>query len=97
MNEISLPQSSRAAFSRATAMAAGEISDYDWNGLSLTMGIDLVGGFPMTQHFHIPDGMRLGGIRCIGADCSQTLQDGHLALTLTSRKSVKVRLELSFQ
>lgn len=82
---------------RHISMAASEISDYDWNGLSLTMGIDLVGGFPMTQHFHIPDGMRLGGIRCIGADCSQTLQDGHLALTLTSRKSVKARLELSFQ
>lgn len=81
---------------RHITMNACEVSGYTWDGKSLSMDIDLVGGFPMTQHFSIPEGFRLSDVRCSGAECSKVLQDGSLALVIESKKTVRAHLELVF-
>lgn len=81
---------------RHITMSAMEISGYEWDGGKLSMDVDLVGGFPMVQHFRIPAGFTLRGVSCDGADCSQSLADGVLSLTLSSKKSVRARLSLQF-
>ena len=60
------------------------------------MDIDVVGGFPMTQHFRIPKGFELNKVRCPGAKLKRNMEDGHLALTIDSRKTQKLHLELVF-
>lgn len=81
---------------RHISMNACEISGYGWDGKVLSMDIDLVGGFPMTEHFSIPEGFRLSDVRCTGATCTQSLKDGSLALVLESKKTLRTHLELVF-
>ena len=81
---------------RHITMMASEISDYSWNGNTLSMDIDVVGGFPMTQHFRIPKGFELNKVRCPGAKLKRNMENGHLALTIDSRKTQKLHLELVF-
>ena len=81
---------------RHISMNACEISGYGWDGKVLSMDIDLVGGFPMTEHFSIPEGFRLSDVRCAGATCTQSLKDGSLALVLESKKTLRTHLELIF-
>ena len=75
---------------------ASEISDYSWSGNTLSMDIDVVGGFPMTQHFRIPKGYALNKVICQGAKVKRTIENGHLALTIDSHKTQKVHIELIF-
>jgi hypothetical protein len=82
---------------RHISMNALEISDYRWEGNSLSMNIDLVGGFPMTQHFRIPEHVQLSKVRCPGAKIEKTIHDGHLSVTLFSPTTRSVRLELLFR
>lgn len=81
---------------RHISMSAMEISDYRWEDNTLSMDVDLVGGFPMTQHFKIPEGFRLKKIKCV-ADVRHTIDNGHLSVSLESRKTEKVRLEIEFR
>ena len=78
-------------------MNALEISDYRWEDDTLSMGVDLVGGFPMTQHFRIPDNLHLYNVRCPGAKIDKTVHDGHLSVTLFSQTTRRARLELLFR
>lgn len=81
---------------RHISMNALEISDYRWEGDTLSMDVNLVGGFPMTQHFRIPDRFHLDRVRCPGAGIEKTIHDGHLSVTLFSPATRTVRLELLF-
>ena len=82
---------------RHISMNALEISDYRWEDDTLSMGVDLVGGFPMTQHFRIPDNLHLYKVRCPGAKIDKTVHDGHLSVTLFSQTTRRARLELLFR
>ena len=82
---------------RHISMNALEISDYRWEDGTLSMNVNLVGGFPVTQHFRIPDHLHLQKVRCPGARIEETIHDGHLSVTLFSQKNQNVRLELSFR
>lgn len=81
---------------RHITMNAGEVSNYGWNGSVLSMDINLIGGFPMTHHFDIPEGYSLKSIKCSGAKWTQSLQNGHLTLTLSGKKTTDVHIELYF-
>ena len=85
-----------AGSDRHIAMTAAEISGYSWDGKVLSMDIDLVGGFPLTEHFSIPEGFSLKDVRCSGARCTQVLKDGWISLVLESKKTVLTHLELIF-
>ena len=82
---------------RHVSMNALEISDYRWENDTLSMDVSLVGGFPMTQHFKIPDKVRLNKVRCAGARVEKTVDNGHLSVTLYSQTTRTVRLELLFR
>ena len=82
---------------RHISMNALEISEYRWEDGTLSMNVNLVGGFPVTQHFRIPDHLHLQKVRCPGARIEETIHDGHLSVTLFSQKNQNVRLELSFR
>ena len=82
---------------RHISMNALEISDYRCEDGTLWMNVNLVGGFPVTQHFRIPDHFNLRKVRCPGARIEETIHDGHLSVTLFSQKTQNVRLELSFR
>ena len=81
---------------RHISMNALELSNYRWENNTLSMDVDLVGGFLMTQHFSIPEGFTLLKIKCPGARLNEAIQNGHLSISLLSQKTQRVRLELLF-
>jgi len=81
---------------RHITMSGTEFSSYNWDGHTLSMDINLVGGFPLKEHFCIPEGFYLGKISCIGAQCTRSSENDRLTLELVSKKTSLVRLEISF-
>ena len=82
---------------RHVSMSGVEISSCRWENLCLEMDLDTVAGFPLTEHFHIPGGYRLAGLDCLGAEVSDTLENGHLTVKLEGRKTGKTHLEIAFK
>ena len=82
---------------RHISMTALEISDYRWENDTLSMDVSLVGGYPMTQHFKIPDKARLYRVKCSGARIEKTVNDSHLSVSLFSQTTRTVHLELLFR
>ncbi len=84
---------------RHVTVNAVELSSYIWNegASSLESTVHLIGGFPLTMHFHIPSGWSLGKVICADAECSRELDGGHLKLTLRSGRDADASLKIQFR
>ena len=82
---------------RHLTQGAVELKDQAWDGKALTATLGVVGGFPLTAHFRIPEGTKVANVTADGASVRQKLADGGRLLSVTLdadvSRDVKVRLE----
>jgi len=84
---------------RHIAQHADELSEYGWDAetCSLKGMIRLVGGFPLTARFRVPNGHACKEVTCEGAThTSQQENDGILSVTFKSKQTAAVAFQIKF-
>ena len=75
-----------------------ELKDQRWNGGSLAVTLKVVGGFPMTARFAVPDGYTVKNVSADGAEVEMS-EEGRgrvVAVKLSSAVTTDVKLSLTF-
>ena len=76
-----------------------ELKDLKWSGRELTSVVNVIGGFPMTVRYAIPDGFAFKGVTADGAKATAVVEaDGKvLAVTLAAEVTVDAAVRLQFE
>jgi hypothetical protein len=86
---------------RHIAQHADELSEYAWDAESLSLKgtIRLVGGFPLTVHFRVPDGFVFCGMGEVGeiGKIGEVGENGILSVTFMAKQTTTAAFQIKFE